>query len=156
MTISVPDLRYQIILPALKPFGIWSKKAEQLLLGTCAKESRLGTYLKQINGPALGIYQMEPSTHDDIWENYIKNKKEIYRLIIEIYGKADSERLIYDLRYATLMARIHYLRSRISIPELNDLIGQAKMWKKVYNTDLGKGTVDSYIEAYNLLIRDHY
>ena len=39
--------------------------------GTAAVESRMGTYLRQIGGPALGIWQVEPATHLDCWDNWL-------------------------------------------------------------------------------------
>jgi len=57
-------LRREIIAPALRHIGMWSGAAENLLLGTAAVESRMGTYLRQVGGgPALGIWQVEPVTH---------------------------------------------------------------------------------------------
>jgi hypothetical protein len=44
------------------------------------------------------------------------------------------------------MARVHYLRRPEPIP--TDLTGQAEYWKKWYNTYLGAGTVEEYIENY--------
>ena len=49
-----------------------SQEAENLLMGTAAQESALGEYIRQLgNGPALGIFQMEPETFDDIVRNYL-------------------------------------------------------------------------------------
>ena len=64
------QLRECIIKPTLDSLQMYSQAAEELLVFTCACESLGGTYLKQVKGPALGIYQMEPATYQDIWENY--------------------------------------------------------------------------------------
>ena len=64
-------LRY-VIKPALTLLDMESPAAEALMLGTVAQESHCGRYLHQLGkGPALGIFQMEPTTYRDIWENYI-------------------------------------------------------------------------------------
>ena len=55
-------------------------KAETLLLGTAKAESGL-IYLKQLKGPALGLYQNEPKTHKDTWDNYLKYKPELAKLV---------------------------------------------------------------------------
>ena len=39
-----------------------SKNANFLSLCTAAIESNCGYYIKQVGGPALGIWQMEPAT----------------------------------------------------------------------------------------------
>ena len=70
--IDVDQLVKYIIKPALGsivPDRIMSQDAVTLLTGTAAKESIVGKYVKQINGPALGIYQIEPNTHQDLWHN---------------------------------------------------------------------------------------
>ena len=43
--------------------------------------------------------------------------------------------------------RIVYLRDPYPIPSLNKLEEQARCWKRVYNTKLGKGTVEHFMEA---------
>ena len=54
MGIHPKHLAEYVIRPSLKPLGLYSLEAEQLLLGTAAVESQLGFYLHQIKGPALG------------------------------------------------------------------------------------------------------
>ena len=60
-----------VVRPSLESIGLWSEAAERLLLGTAIAESQL-TWLRQHGGgPARGVYQIEPATHDDIWANYL-------------------------------------------------------------------------------------
>ena len=40
-----------------------------------------------------------------------------------------------------------YRRDKYSLPKHDDLDGQAKYWKRVYNTRLGKGTESHFIKA---------
>jgi len=42
-----------------------------------------------------------------------------------------------------IKSRIKYYRDSATIP--TDLRGQAEMWKRVYNTAAGKGTIDEYM-----------
>ena len=50
-----------VIRPALKKLRLWSPSAEELVFGTAIVESGL-TYLKQHgDGPALGLWQVEPA-----------------------------------------------------------------------------------------------
>lgn len=50
-----------LIRRVLIGIGGYSEEAENLLMGTAAQESALGEYIRQLgNGPALGIFQMEP------------------------------------------------------------------------------------------------
>ena len=139
--------------PALKEMGMWSTEAEELILGTFAQESHLGYWLAQKNGPALGIGQMEPLTHDDCWR-YLNIRNDIRETVGSVTGYAVQpvhETLVWDLRYAAVMSRLRYWMIPESIPE--GLDGQAEYWKNYYNTELGKGTVDEYIENFNRFLR---
>lgn len=129
-----------------------SRAAISLLLGTAAVESDMGTYIRQVGGgPALGIFQMEPATHDDIWVNYIDHRSSLHTLMLAELPTCTSisrhELLEHNLRYAILMARLHYFRLVVPIPE--SVEEQAEYWKKHYNTPLGKGSASKYIAKVN-------
>lgn len=139
-----------IIGPTLEALGLHSLSAIELLLGTALQESRL-CWLHQLGGgPALGVYQMEPNTHKDIWENYLAYRPALAQRIPHIGAmKPHPMMMVGNLWYATAMARIHYLRAPEALPAAGDLEGQAAYWKKYYNTELGAGTVDEYIRNWN-------
>jgi len=131
------------------PFSLYSVAAEELLAITIAQESHGGTYLWQNDrlgfpkGPALGIYQMEPATHDDLVENFLR-----YRALwLDRLGSVDAHRLTYDLQYATRMARLNYYRVKEPIPA--DLEGQFRYYKKYWNTELGAATLDEVRKNYH-------
>jgi len=164
MGIDAKDLIIQIIRPALCNAHIWSKAAEQLLAGTCAQESQMGTYFKQQLGPALGIFQMEPATHDDIWNNFLKYNPDLVKLVLKSCGISDlapdqipsSDLLVYNLRYSVCMARLKYMRAKDPLPAYNDILAQAEYWKKIYNTVSGKGDTAAYANNYNRFLRNYY
>lgn len=150
--IEVEQLIEYIIRPALRsmlPNELMSQDAVSLLTGTAAKESIVGKYVHQINGPALGIYQIEPNTHKDLWNNYIHFRRDLYQVLFDLYPRLEEglydDLLIYDHRYSTIMARLIYYRVPEALPKDGDVIAQAKYWKKYYNTHLGSGTESSYI-----------
>lgn len=151
MSIDAKQLKLFVIVPTLAKLGLYSDSAVNLLLGTCAQESKMGTYLKQINGPAFGIYQIEPNTHDDLWDNYLKYRPELAGKVLGIDSR-DNNNLIVNLSYATAIARIHYLRAPDPFPEPNNIEGLARYYKKHYNTYEGKGTVEEFIKNYNRYI----
>lgn len=157
MGIAACELRDFVIRPALKKIGLWSLSAENLLLGTAAQESRLGYYLHQRNGPALGIYQIEPRTHYDIWENFLKYQPTLSALATNIASKdfidgKSADELITNLKYSTVIARLVYFRSPKELPDAEDMDGLAAYWKEIYNTDLGKGTKEEFIKNYKELV----
>jgi hypothetical protein len=151
------QLRELIIKPTLLDLVMFSEPAMELLVFTCAVESNGGTYLKQTKGPALGIYQMEPETHNDIWQNYIKFKNNILVILSASFGLVhipSEDRLIYDLRYATVMARLHYERVAKKLPEASDVEGLWNYYKNFYNTSYGAADKDHAIEKYSKFIKN--
>lgn len=131
-----------------------SGSAINLLMGTAAQESRFGKYLRQLHdGPALGVYQMEPATHHDIWQNYIRYQGQLAERLSHLgyFGPATTdfdEQLVFDLRYATIMARLHYRRVPEALPPRDDVPALASYWKEHYNTHLGKGHTSEFRENY--------
>ena len=149
-----------LIEDVLRPMGLDSNVAVNLLMGTAAVESALGKYWYQVvrgkpgkKGTARGAFQMEPGTETDIWKNYITFKRKLKADMAEMgYFGPDSDRLQYDLRYQIVMARIHYLREAVeeALPEeAEDIHALARYWKAHYNTRLGYGTVEGFIAKWN-------
>jgi hypothetical protein len=150
------QLRELIVRPVLIDLGWWSQPAEDLVMGTAAQESRL-RYLRQLpNGPALGIWQMEPATHDRHWHMYITPRQSLRARIMDtcrlaepVAGIPSATTLLFNLRYGAAMCRLHYRRVPAPLPE--DLAGQAAYWKDYYNTADGAGTVAEYVANYALV-----
>ncbi|MGI9249901.1 MAG: hypothetical protein ACR2PR_01715 [Pseudohongiellaceae bacterium] len=152
-----------LILDALEPIDDVirvSDSALNMLLGTAAQESHFGTYLRQLgNGPALGVFQMEPATHDDIWRNFIEYQPGIQAALdgaldgaMAYRGGPQAERMAHDLHYAAIMCRIHYYRVPEALPAWNDVNALAAYWKEHYNTHLGAGTVEEFVENYKYYV----
>ena len=150
------QLRECVIRPTLVTIGLHSAAAEDLVAGTCAAESRMGTYLTQVRGPALGIYQMEPATHDDIWDHYLRHRSAdvatLKRVVGSIWwdvdkGRPKAQALVVDLAYATAMCRYHYRRRPEPLPKAGDWYALAAYWKRHYNTMAGKGSEGHFLDA---------
>ncbi len=150
------QFRSLIIEPVLSKLQIYSKDAEELLVFTCAAESLGGTFLHQVSGTALGIYQMEPNTYTDIWINYIRARNRMATLMALHMGCnriPDSDRMIYDLHFATAMARIHYMRVSGKLPDGKDSEALWEYYKKFYNTEKGKAQKEASIKKYQEFIK---
>lgn len=154
--IDPKQLRYEVVRPSLEWIGLYSKEAEDLLMGTAAQESRL-QYLKQLGtGPALGIFQMEPATHDDIWDNYLAFHPD---LASQVRGLASQHKwtdnpareLVGNMMYAAAMSRVFYRRVKAALPEQGDVAAMARYWKRYYNTPLGAGTEAEFVRNYRLV-----
>lgn len=155
--IDISHLRNFVVRPVLQYLNMWSEVSENLVVGTAIQESH-ATYLKQMGGgPALGIYQMEPATHDDIWKNYIAFRQPLADTMrglmiarytsVPLFLKTGAEEMIGNLFYATAMCRLRYKRVPEVIPETS-LQGIAYYWKRWYNTPLGAGTEEEFINNY--------
>lgn len=160
--INPKQLRDEIIRPTLQLLvplqhdqsGMSVEGAVELLLGTAMQESRCGEFLHQLgSGPALGIMQMEPATHDDIWTNYLEFHPE-FRVPISgliCNGLKRLPQLEGNLYYAVAMARMQYMRAPGKLPAAGDLGNQAAYYKLHYNTPAGSATLDQYINNWHEL-----
>jgi len=137
----------ELIRTILIEADLYSEDAVELLMMTAAVESRLGYYIKQINGPARGIFQMEPATEKDLWKNYLEYRPSRAEVIAR-FDTSDDRDLWYNLGYQILLARMHYVRVPKPLPPHNDLFAMARYWKEFYNTYQGAGTVQKAVEAY--------
>lgn len=130
----------------------FSKQAAQLLLGTAIKESQNFKYRKQIVGPALSYFQIEPATHNDVWDNYLKYRPKLANQIKTLLSSPAANKLNeleFNDNYAAAIARIVYKRAPDKLPAFNNNSDMANYWKKHYNTPLGKGTPSGYISIWN-------
>lgn len=142
------QFRRRVVRPSLKRLGLHSPAAELLLLGTAIVESNLSALVQKAGGPALGVYQIEPATHADVWRNYL-----VYRPVLAARaallaagGIGRSEQLVWNLAYATAIARLVYRRRREPLPPADDIPALAAYWKAHFNTAAGKGSAAKFVE----------
>ena len=153
--INIRHLRDEVIIPTLDHIGLnYDDNVINLIMGTAAQES--GFYhLKQLNdGPARGVYQIEPDTHDDIYKNFLLARPELHHRVRELCMPNDImnrfEQIAGNLYYATALCRIHYWRIPEPVPDT--LEKQADYYKQHYNTPAGKATPAEYIANYDALV----
>lgn len=139
--LDVDMFRLRIVRPVLLGLQLHSIAAENLVLGTALHESHL-KFLQQIKGPARGVFQMEPATHNDLWKNFLAYDKKLTTLVrYYCIGEPDADEMEGNLYYAAAMCRIHYRRIKAPLPN-NFPPELAAYWKKFYNTSLGRGTIE--------------
>ena len=71
--LDLTQYKQLVIVPALAtlPARLNGVAAVNLIAGTALVESA-GVYLHQLGaGPAIGLEEMEPVTHDDCWVNFL-------------------------------------------------------------------------------------
>ncbi len=136
------QFRLGVIRPVLRRMQLDGPAAEGLLLGTALVESGL-RYLRQVGGgPALGVYQVEPATHFDLWRWVGRKARFQLALEREMSQAPRDEQLESNLAYATAVARLLYYRRPEPLPAAGDARGLATYYKNWFNTHLGKATIE--------------
>jgi len=136
---NIKQLAEHVVRPVLLDLNMWSDSAEVLVIGTGIAESN-NRELHQIGGPAIGFWQMEPTTHDDIWETYLKYRQETARDVAQWACKnqpLNANQMHGNLYYAVAMCRLKYKRDKARLPSCHDHEEMANYHKRVYNSQLG-------------------
>jgi hypothetical protein len=171
MGLDVQQLGLYVIRPTLTALaqaapGIDGPVAEALLLATAAQESQF-RHLHQIGGPALGLWQMEPATHDDL-RGWMTAKVQLshpplcYKFMYHWPPAAyPAVRMVSDLCYACAMARVLYWRDPEPLPSLlpKGRLAALALWpiyKRVWNTSGGKATEHEFALNYSRLVAPYW
>lgn len=135
------------IVPALEALSAYreamdSPAAQQLVLTAAVAEG--GPHfpaVRQIGGPALGAFQMEPATHDDLWGNYLLHRPALAHAARDWAwartGVPDATEMAWNARYAAAMARLQFWRRPEPLPPGGDPAAMAAYYKRFYNTAAG-------------------
>lgn len=142
MSLYEPQFR-QFITRTLMDFAphYATLPAIELLLMTAAAESDFGTYLWQKSGPAKGLFQIEPDTHNSIHANYFHRRWPMFR-------QKEHDALVYDLQYQVIVARGIYADKTEALPSENNIDGMAAYHKKHWNTLLGNADPENTVRKY--------
>lgn len=151
MTIAASDFRKYVIEPALSalaPAGIpVTQTAADLLMATAAQESALGTWLVQEGGPALGVFQIEPPSLDDLELQLTAAQK----AALATLGSSAPliEQLAGNLVLAAAICRLFYWHVPEPLPP-DTVSGLWGYYKQHYNTPLGAATEPEFLMALKL------
>lgn len=157
MGICLDELRLLVVRPTLKQLRAWSPGMESLLLGTAAQESELGFHLKQGSRHGMGIFQILPSTHRQVWDRYLINFPALASKVRGLASQRDflqhpHAELATNLRYATAIAWLVYRAAGVETVESGDLPRMAKLWKKHFHHGPSARLRD-FVDSYCKLIR---
>tara|TARA_R110002020_G_scaffold288669_2_gene504138 strand:- start:7440 stop:7892 length:453 start_codon:yes stop_codon:yes gene_type:complete len=145
---QMKDIIAEVLAMLEKQTGIpKTREAVNLIYETGMAESGYRALVQKGGGPALSFFQIEPATGRDIFNNYVEYRQNLVESMIN-FG-LDPMNLDFciktNIAIAICMCRFHYRRVPSAIPKTKN--GRAKYWKKHYNTELGKGTVEHYLDA---------
>lgn len=134
----------QLIREALKKYDLPDSDAViRLLEMIAAHESGGFTYSRQLGGPALSLFQIEPATYRDLC-SYADRK----RLAICREFPRNPMRLVFDPAFAAGMARVFFLRFPEPLPDKGNITSLAEYAKYRWNTEQGKATPQQYETAW--------
>lgn len=134
-----------ILRPTLMQIDMWSYRAERLMLATAIHESGGFKHKLQVGGPAKSYYQIEPATLADLKKNYLSYRPEKAKILEKVEPvMLDGSDMLMDDVYSTVACRLIY--SRIPEPLPVDIEGCARYWKSYFNTYLGKGTQQKFLD----------
>lgn len=147
------EIKWGLIAPTLKEIGLYSDTALNLVTGTGLVESGYRVTVQSGGGPALGWFQMEPATHDDIWRNYLKYRPELSAAVSSLCSEENpsADLLQSNHAYAAAMCRVKYLRVPAPLPP-NNAASLSLYHKKYYNTILGKANATKNIPLFQAAI----
>jgi len=149
-----------VIRPTLKHLAVVEPRfdnlaSEQLLLGTALMESRLDALRQRGGGPALSVFQIEPMTHDDTYNRYLRTKPLFLGQVNDLLIPALTplEQLAGNPFFACAIARIKYWMVPEPLPSAGDLEALGRYWKQYYNTAGGDGNAVMFADLYRKYVK---
>lgn len=167
-----PTLAY-LALPHAELNGL----SERLLIATAAHESLGFACVYQMgSGPALSFWQIEPFTARDLWQRYvIARPSSLLALKLQSllfpdryitsgipisFQPTDTvlRQLVINHPLACAIARLKYFDSSFKFPNVDSCRPEdlARIWKKYYNSEQGKGTEEEFLENYREYVEPLY
>ncbi len=133
----------------LMPDGSWcSQGVHDLLMETAAVETALGSIVRQHKGPALSVWQILGFNFVEIRDYFAKYNPELLERAMFFYNQDFSEdwNRVYNIPWTASMSLLFYEKATRGtfVDQLGSLESRGRLWKKIYNTRLGKGTVEGY------------
>jgi len=140
----------EIVEEVLYRLDAYSDDALTLVMRTGAAESGYRELRGRGEGnPALGFWQVEPKTIVDIWDNFVLYRPHYRNVLLSLgYDEANPKFCILsNIGLQVAFCRLKYLRDSKRIPGWSNIEAQGRYWKRVYNTELGKGTLQHFLSA---------
>ncbi|MES2821527.1 MAG: hypothetical protein V4812_21335 [Pseudomonadota bacterium] len=148
MGIAASELCQHVIRPTLIYLDRHCPGAEALLLGAAASQSALGWALDDRQGH--GLYRIAARRHQQLWDRHLARDPD---LASRIRGLASQHaflvsphlELTVNLRYATAIAWMLIEADNAPLPEADDLLGLARVWRRVFHP---QGRLQDFTEAW--------
>lgn len=114
------------------------------------EDPRMGDLLKETVAQESHYGDLAPNNPYQVGDMFLQdlhNPK--YQPQLDVLGAKwkNGELDISDPRTAAIVAAMRYEVGRGGTYDLHDQVSRARLWKKRYNTDSGKGTVNKYLNT---------
>lgn len=142
------DIKRGIIAPVVLDLELPGDEFARIQLMTGIGNVETGYRTRhQASGPALGFWQVEPATHDDLWCNWLRARPALSAVVLgflptKYSGVPNSAAMVESDAYGCCIGTLVFYRSTEPLPARNDARGQCAAWKQAYNTAAGAGAVD--------------
>lgn len=130
-----------------KDLDMYSVDAVNLIIATGNAETGYRHLEQMGGGPALGFFQIEKNTIDDVLKNYARYRPQVMNTLIELGLRQGEEHFSVLSNIALQVAFCRLCYRRVPDPIPYNIKDMAKYWKKFYNTEGGKGTVEHFLKA---------
>ncbi|MGY1449244.1 hypothetical protein [Pseudomonas chlororaphis] len=152
MGIAASELCRYVIRPTLIYLGNHSRTAESLLLGIAASQSALGSALHDRRGH--GLYRIAEPRHQALWDHYLALDPERASLVRGLASQhaflsGPHLELTVNLRYATAIAWLLVEEQNTPLPEADDLVGLARIWKQIFQP---QGRLRDFADAWQTCV----
>ena len=141
----------EIVEYALYKVDSYSDDALALVVRTGMAESGYRALKGYGEGnPAIGFWQIEPATMNDMITNYIHYRSHYKKNLISLGMNFENDTtlsVMSNMAVQAALCRLHYRRDKDPIPSWDDVEAQGSYWKRVYNTVKGRGTVEHFVKA---------
>ena len=156
MGIAARELSHYVIRPTLLYLGQDNPDAEALLLGIAASQSHLGSALHDRHGH--GLYCIREIRHADLWDQYLAHDPDLASLVRGLASQhaflcSPHIELTVNLRYATAIAWLLIEEQKAIIPEREDVLGMARIWRQAFEP---QGRLRDFIDAWRICVTPLY
>lgn len=168
MSLDSKQLLHFVVRPVLAHLDLpGGEAAERLVLATAAQESDL-RYIDQMDrggqvkpGPALGLWQMERATFDDLWDRYLPARPALQAKVLDfavaMHGIWDEwQQLAGNLYLSCAMCRILYYARPFKLRGDESAAELWPVYKRFYNSELGAATAEQFHRAYRKRVAPLY
>lgn len=121
-----------------------NKTAMDLIIETAVAETGLGAIEDKTVGAGMGLTQFDNLPFEDVRDRNQKLRPKILKELGVDINLVNWDDLRYNQFLALLFTRLLYWLKGDPIPKTIE--ERARYWKLHYNTKLGKGTVEHYLE----------